>query len=241
MTTTKIEGKIIFVQYEKKFVTVEYVQNGKTKTLNGSIKEMHLEGNTQSHYFREGDEIVFVPELSSRGDKMMAAKIEFRFNNSLNVLLNKAATDNRFTGYLKQVEDTYFIKEVDSYQFFPVTFSRWELPPPSSEINEAIHFKLENFSNPEKVKASLLHPKLIPAYKKAQYYYENKKAIEVPVNKITPHGIYLDVIGVDIQGKLDSKKFDENEIPQPGEKVKIIITYLSPEQIVIEKQEANNQ
>ena len=39
MEQKKMEGKVIFVQYEKKFVTIEYIQNGKTKTVNGSIKE----------------------------------------------------------------------------------------------------------------------------------------------------------------------------------------------------------
>jgi hypothetical protein len=240
MEEKKIEGKIIFVQYEKKFVTIEYIQNGKTKTVNGSIKEEHQQKLKKEklikklHFFREGDEVSFVLVRSVRGDKMVADQIQFRFNNSFSALLNKAATENRFTGYLKQVDDKYFIKEIESYHFFPLKLSAFETEPSADALNVPVVFKLENFSNPEKVSASLFHPKYIPEYKKAQYYFENKKALECTVTKITPHGIYINLVD-NLQVKLSLEK--DEPIPESGEKIKVIITWLSPDRIVVKKHE----
>ncbi|MEI9810534.1 MAG: hypothetical protein WDO16_23155 [Bacteroidota bacterium] len=94
MSEKILEGKITFVQYEKKYVTIEYLNNGKSKTVNGSIKEADLLKDNEDksakklHYFREDDEVSFVLTRSDRGDKMVAARIRFRFNNSLSTLLH---------------------------------------------------------------------------------------------------------------------------------------------------------
>jgi len=54
---------------------------------------------------------------------MIADCIEFRFNNALDNLINKSAIENRFVGYLKKVDDDYFVKETGSYIFFPLKLS----------------------------------------------------------------------------------------------------------------------
>lgn len=235
-----LEGKVTFVQYDKKYVTIEYLHNGKSKTVNGSIKEADLlksaEGKaTKDHYFREGDEVSFVLTKSARGDKMVADRIRFRFNNSLSALLHKATTDNKFSGYLKQVDDKYFIKEIGSYHFFPLKLSPWELEPSPAALNEPVLFMLENFSNPDKAVAVLLNRQFIPEYMKAEWYFENETVIDAIITKITPHGIYLNVIGNKIQAKIPLPAAKADLTEKPGDKVKIIITHLGAEKIVVKR------
>lgn len=240
MTDQVLQGKITFVQYEKEFVSIEYVQNGKTKTINGSIKEAAQKKLKDEklikkfHHFREGDEVSFVLTRSVRGDKMTADRIQYLYNNSLSNLLHKASTENEFTGYLKQVDDKFFIKEMDSYHFFPLKLSPWEKKPYPDDLNEAVNFKLLNYSNPDKVSASLLHPSYIPEFKKAQKLFESKTVIDAKISKVTPHGIYVEVVGSKLQGKLPLPG-DKETTEQPGDIIKITITYLSPDRIVIQR------
>jgi hypothetical protein len=232
-----LEGTITFVQHDKKYVTIEYLHNEKTKTVNGSIKEtdllkgLNVKAAKKQHHFREGDTVNFILTKSPRGDKMIADNIQFRFNNSLSSLLHKATIDNKFSGYLKQVEDKYFIKEMGSYHFFPLKLSPWEKEPPQTALNEPVLFSLENFTNPDKTIAVLVNRQFIPEYKKAQQLAENKTIIEATVFKISPHSIYVEVMGNKIQAKIPLIENKE----KPGDKVKVIITYLGPEKIVVKR------
>jgi ribosomal protein S1 len=236
-----LEGTISFVQYDKKYVSIEYLHNGKLKTINGSIKETSSikegKATNKPHHFREGDAVSFVLTRSARGDKMVADQIQYRFNNSLSTLLHKATTENKFMGYLKKVDEGYFIKETGSYHFFPLKRSPWEKEFSPNELNEPVFFILENFSNPDKATALLLSRQFIPEYKKAQHYFENKTWIDARVFKITPHGIYLDVIGNKIQAKLPLPAGKTELKEQPGDTIKITITYLGPEKIVVKRAE----
>jgi hypothetical protein len=241
MADKTFKGKITFVQHEKKFVSIEYTDKGKIKTVNGSIKDAAQqklidEGLIKKpHYFREGDEVIFDLVRSVRGDKMTADRIRFRFNNTLNNLLNKAKLENKFTGYLKLVDDQYFIKEIASYHFFPLKFSPWEGTPAAHAFNEPVLFKLENISNPDKATARMLAPLYIPEYKKAQQLAEKKTVIEASVYKTSPHGIYVNIVGDKIHGKLALKNKTDADKIKPGDIIPIIITHVGPDRIAIKR------
>ncbi|HTD94430.1 MAG TPA: hypothetical protein VK644_11475 [Chitinophagaceae bacterium] len=241
MDDTQLEGTITFVQHEKKFVSIEYLHNGKLKNINGSIKDAAQQKLIDEklikkfHHFREGDEVTFVLTRSIRGDKMVADRIRFRFNNSLSNLLHKAKTGNQFSGYIKQVDDQYFIKEIDSYHFFPLRLSPWEHRPTVQEMEQLALFSLENYTNPDKVTALLVHRQFIPEYKKAMTLLDKKQVIEAPVLKVTPHAIYVGFLGNKIQGKLSLPKDKDAPVEKEGDKISIIIKYISPERIVVER------
>ena len=236
-----LEGIITFVQHDKKFVTIEYEHNGKTKTINGSIKEDTQQKLIEEklikklHHFREGDEVYFQLTRSKRGDKMVAERIRFRYNNSLSNLLHRASISNQFSGYLKQVEDQYFIKEIGSYHFFPLKLATWEKRPFASAVNEPVQFSLENFTNPDKVTAILVRKQYIPEFNKAQLYYDNATEIDATVTRITPHGIYLQVIGDKVKAKLPVEGRPEDIKEKVGDTIKIIITFLSADKITVKR------
>ena len=223
------------MHHDKKYVTIDYTHNGKKKSINGlvdeatqlKLKEEKLIKKLQ--HYHEGDEVYFTIVRSPRGDKMVADRIQYRFNNALGNLINRAGTDNKFVGYLKQVEDKYFVKETGSYLFFPVVLSPWELPPAGHKLNEPVFFRLENTDKPEKVTAALLKQVFIREYVQAQKHYAAKKPVDAVVSKITPNGIYLNVVGDKIQAKLAP-----GAVPaKVNDTIKVMITYLSPAKIVV--------
>lgn len=237
MSHTIIQGKVSFVNHEKKYVMIEYEVNGKKKTINGSIDEKADKTfSNKKHVFHIGDVVDFVAGLSGRGDKMVATNVEYRYNTALDVLINKAKTENSFIGYLKAADDKIFVKEIDSYLFFPVAHSPWRIAPTEQELNEAVTFSLENLEKKEKITAKLFNNHYIPEFYTAVKFHKAKTPIEAEVVKVTPHGIYLNVIGDKIQAKIPAEK---NSIPadkqlQPGDKLMVLISFLSTAKIIVE-------
>ncbi|MEO6315692.1 MAG: hypothetical protein ABIU63_04180 [Chitinophagaceae bacterium] len=234
-----LEGKISFVHHDKEYVTIDYTHNSKKKSVNGKVddaRQLQLKEKKlikQIHQFHEGDEVYFILERSPRGDKMVAEQIRYRFNNTLGNLVNRARTNNQFTGYLKIVEDKYFVKEAGSYQFFPLILSEWELRPDANKLNEPVLFQLANLDKPEKLQATLFYRRYIPQYIAAQKHFANKTSINAAVYKISPHGIYLNLIGDKLQAKIALKQ-GLPETVKEGDKIKVVITYLSDTKIIVQ-------
>jgi hypothetical protein len=230
------EGKISFINHEKQYAMLEYEDGNKKKTVRASIdektqKEM-IEKNIirKKHHFMVGDVVSFQVKLSDRGDRMIAVGTTFLYNTALDVLIQKSKISNRFIGYLKQVHDEYFVKEIDSYLFFPVPFSAWQIKPTEEELNEQVDFSLENTEKKEKIFASLFNNEYIPEFEQAVKLFKAKTAIEAAVYKVMPHGIYLNILGDKIQAKIP---FEENIAV--GDKINVLISHLSKSKIAIMK------
>ena len=246
MDKKTIMGTITFIHHEKNYATIEYLANGKKKNINGKIDEKvqqklkETKAIKKVHSFRIGDEVSFVIVPSARGDRMVADEIEFRYNNAYSNLLNKAEIENKFVGYLKKVDDDYFIKEAGSYILFPLILSPWEKVPHESRLNEPLFFKLNNIDKPNNLTASLYQSEYMPEYSTAVRHFKNKIPADAVVNKVTPYGIFINLFNAKIAAKITLKKNDdETSAPEvkPGDIIKVIITYLSPLKIVVEKAE----
>ncbi len=240
MTDKIITGSVSFVNHEKKYIAIEYEQNGKKKTLNGYIDEKiplqkgAKKTTKKKHVYHIGDTVRFELGKPGRGDKLVATNIEYLYNNALDVLVNKAKTENEFTGYLKNIEGKYFVKEMDSYLFFPTVLSPWQVKTSENELNQAVTFELENLDNKEKLTASLFNQRFITEYYLAEKAFTKKEILEASVYKITPHGIYLNVFGEKIQAKLATTAANLPKKLNIGDKARILITYLSKMKIVVE-------
>ena len=232
----RTEGKISFINHDKKYAMIDYEEANKKKTVRADIddkKQKELKEKKlikKTHHFMVGDVISFQVKLSDRGDRMMATSVEFLYNNTLDVLINKSLLTNKFIGYLKMVDDKYFVKEIDSYLFFPVPFSPWQIIPAELDLNEQVFFSLENIERKEKIFASLFNNKYIPEFEQAVKLFKTKTALSAEVFKVSPHSIYLNVIGNKIQAKID---FEEGF--NVGDKIEVLISYLGKNKITLVK------
>lgn len=240
MDETVLRGTISFVNHDKQYATIDYEHNGKKKSVNcktdqaDQIKQDGKKGTKKPHKFRIGDEVNFQVRRADKGDKMIAYNVKFLYNQELEKLISRAALENRFSGYLKVVDDELFVKEWDSYIFFPLKLSNWENPPAESAFNEAITFKLLNLDKPNAIAAELFSHDFIPEYRKAMELFNTKKPVEAIVTKVSPFAIYLDLFGNNkIQAKIQLPAEGLGEI-RAGDKIKVVITYLSSSRIVVE-------
>lgn len=239
MDETIYKGTISFINHDKHYATIDYEQNGKKKTVNcktGEKEQLQSKDKKarKPHQFRIGDAVNFQVKPSDRGDKMIAHNVKFLYNTELEKLINKAQLENRFSGYLKLVDDELFVKEWDSYIFFRLKLSKWEKPPAESAFNEAISFKLLNLDKPAAISAELFSHDFIPEYRRALEYFKNKTPIDATVSKVSPFAVYLDLFGNKIQGKIQLPANWPEEI-KIGDKVKVIITYIKSNRLVVEK------
>lgn len=240
MSNTIYKGNVSFVNHEKKYIIIEYEESGKKKTVHANVDEKQQQKSfnkkliKKKHLFHIGDRVSFTVGLSDRGDRMLASNLQYLYNTALDVIINKARTENNFIGYLKVVDDTYFVKEIDSYLFFPVPLSPWQIKPTEAELNEAVTFALENLDKKEKITASLFTQKFIPEYYSAERAFKKKETTEAEVYKITEYGIYLNVFGDKVQAKIDAKDPNLPGDLKVGDKLKVQITYFSKKKIVVE-------
>ncbi|MBC7867707.1 MAG: hypothetical protein H7X88_09240 [Gloeobacteraceae cyanobacterium ES-bin-316] len=240
MSKTDILGKVAFINHEKKYAMIEYEQNGKKKTVKGNIDDKLQKDLKQkklikkTHHFLMGDVVSFTIKLADRGDKMVASNITFLYNNELDVLINQATLSNKFTGYLKAADDQYFVKEINSYLFFPISFSPWQIIPAEDELNEPVTFSLENLDKKDKISASLLNNEYIPEFNTAVKLYKAKTPITAEVYKISSYGVYLNVIENKIHAKIATDKIKGSESLKPGDKLTVVITHLTKNKIIVE-------
>jgi ribosomal protein S1 len=232
MSETTFRGTVTFVQYEKHFATIDYKHNGKPKTVNFKTKAATPGG--RQHHFRIGDEVSFQLKLSDRGDRMTAHAVKFHFNPKLEKLVQKAQHENRFTGYLKKVDDELFIKEIETYLFFPLSVSPWETHPGEQSFNTEVSFKLTNLDKQPRVGAELFFQVFIPEYRQAEQLMQQKTPVPATVTKVSPYAIYVELLGGKIQSKI-SLPADGLEAVQPDDQIQVIITFVSPHKIVVEK------
>ena len=223
------KGKISFINYPKQFATIEYLHHNKEKAVNFKTE---LGSGKKAHQFRLGDGVQFQLRLSDRGDKMAAYNVRFTHNTSIDLLIQKAAIENRFAGYLKIAEDKYFVKELETYILFPLRLSLWEVPPVETAVNVAISFKLINLDKPNSIQAELFSHNYIPEYRKALQHFNNEIDIEAKVIKVSPHAVYLDLFDEKMKAKLS---LEEAGDIKEGDTVRVLITYLSPYRVVVKK------
>jgi hypothetical protein len=252
MSDKFINGKISFIHHEKNRAVIEYLENDKKKTIQADIddraqaKLIAQKIIKKPHRFLVGDIVKFqIKKTGGNGRILYADHVQYLYNTALEILINKAAIENKFTGYIKITDDEYFIKEIDSYLFFPLKISAYEIPPGNEQTQETVLFKLENIENPSKITAVLYNHTYIPAFLTAIQHFKKKNPTEAVVTKISPFAVYLDLFDGQIRSKLTIDESIAEKIADksilPGTVIPVMISHLSPDRIVVKPIEEKPQ
>ena len=229
-----INGTITSVNHEKQYVSIEYLHKDKKKTITCRTDDKEGQKVKKPHQYRIGDAVRFQIKGADRGKRIIAFNLQFLYNTAIEQLIHKAATDNRFTGYLKRVEDALFVKEIGSYIFFPLVLSPWEIPPAENNFNEPVEFILLNLDKPNSLAAELFTHHYIPEFRKAVQHFKSKIPIDATVSKVTPYGAHASFFNNKIQAKL---QLPGNKVPaamKAGHAISVTIAHLSNTRIVVE-------
>lgn len=229
MSKDSYTGKVTSINHEKNYVSVAYVHNDRKRTITCRMSEPDQK---LKHTYRLGDEVSFQVRGANRGASLVAYNLKFLYNNELQQLINKAAVDNRFSGYLKMADDTLFIKERESYIFFPLEMSKWEKAPTEDEYNEPVEFRLLHIDKPDRIRAELFTHHYIPEFRKAKKDLENETPVEAVVTKVSPYAVYIDLYNGKLQSKLPIKEGAAKL--NVGDTINVKITHLGINRIATE-------
>ncbi|HRO44466.1 hypothetical protein [Agriterribacter sp.] len=233
MDNAIMNGTVTSVNHEKQYVSIEYMHKDKKKTITCRTDDKEGQKTKKPHQYRIGDVVHFQIKGADRGKRIIAFNLKFLYNTAIEQLIHKAATDNRFTGYLKRVEDALFVKEIGSYIFFPLVLSPWEIPPAEKSFNEPVEFKLLHPDKPNRLFAELFTHNYIPEFRKAVQYLKNKTPIDATVTKVSPYGAHVSFINDKIQAKMQLPGEALATI-KTGDLIPVRIAHLSNARIVVE-------
>ncbi|MEO7523210.1 MAG: hypothetical protein ABIT58_03910 [Ferruginibacter sp.] len=245
MSDKYISGKISFIHHDKDRAVIEYEENGKRHTIQADIAEkaqsklIDQKLIKKTHRFLIGDNVKFlIKKTGGNGRILYADNILYQYNTLLEILINKAAIENKFLGYIKITDHEYFIKEIDTYLFFPLKISEYEIPPTEKEIEKPVTFKLEDISKPDKVSASLYNHHYIPEFLTAVQHFKKQEPIEATVSNITKFAIHLDLVSNKIKARLNLDEEMQKEIEKHsikiGSTMTVKIKHISTSKIAVE-------
>jgi hypothetical protein len=228
MPEKTFEGKITFIHHEKNRAVLEYLEKDKLKTIQIGLddkKKPNPLTAARPHRYLIGDTVRFT--LSQMNGKISAGNIRYLYNNSLSKLIHQAEEVNKFAGYVKLADNRYFIKEIESYLFFPLHIGAFEIPPVETDTDKPVFFKLEQLHNPEKITAVLYNHEYLPGFLKAIQHHKKQIVTEATVTKIS------------IKVKLPVDAWMNIAISEgtlkEGSQISVMITHLNSDRIVTKR------
>ena len=239
MSAKVLEGAITYINHEKQYAMIEYVDGNKKKIAKGKIdlltQKGWLEKNKikKTHQYSVGDALQFNLETVPKTGNLAAVNLQFKFNTALNNLQQKARTENKFLGYLKNVDDEFFVKEIDSYLFFPVKLSPWQLPPDEKDFNEPVTFSLLQPEKKESLLVTLTDNKYLPEFNEAVKLFKSKAVVDAEITRLSSHSVYVNVVGEVITGKIKNELLNLEGL-KVGDKIPVRISYLSKDKLAVE-------
>ncbi len=227
MSAKKQEGRITYINHEKKYAMLEYEAGGKKRVVKAVL-------GSNKHHFSTGDVVHFNLSHITGTDRQEASNLQFKFNTALDALLQKAKTHNNLLGYIKEVDGQWFIKEINSYLFFKLDISKWQIAPDANQA-EAVSFYFEDPDRRDKLVALLFDNVYVAEYRQAMKMHKQQSVVPAVVSKITPHSVYLNIVGDVVQAKIPA-----NNALAIGDTVPVRITHLGRNKIAAEVVEAEN-
>ena len=214
------KGYVSFFSRAKKFGSIESLGDG---------DEIYFRKNECVREYKnvyEGDQVEFT--FDEHEGKPCASNVRFIGNASIDALRSDFEKGAVLQGYLKKVENKYYIKDIDTHFFIRLNIGPDEMDIEEvydNSINEKREYKIVSISERNAMKAVLLHRKFNPAYKhivKGETY-----EAEVLIDQKSGYRIQLKCNG--ITGWLQYKGVDKQHNPlELGSVFEVRCTTVSP-------------
>ncbi|MEO7044916.1 MAG: hypothetical protein ABI091_06380 [Ferruginibacter sp.] len=188
------------------------------------------------HKFRSGDEIEFKIKPDSKHGQI-AYNLCFIKNTRRDNLIQEAKELNILKGYLKKIENTFFVKHLSTYLFIPIKISEWETDIGATyedRLNQLVLFELKNIDKPYIISAILIDRVFKPEYTIINELNSLDQSTFASITGSNTNGFFSSILEGSVEAFISIKMNEEyfkNHTLKKGDVVeaKLIIKHLSPD------------
>lgn len=178
--------------------------------------------------FFKGDQVSFKIKYNESGD-LVAYDLEFISNENFDRLLSKIAQGQELLGYLKKIGDEYYIKDIDTYIFIPLSISVWEKDHEEiydNRLNRLLSYTmLGKASSQRKLKAALTDRRFIDDYFTLKEFCRKSKIITATITGKSEKGYYANLLDDRVKAFI---RFDKKHSFDPSyhklDEVEVMVT-----------------
>lgn len=148
--------------------------------------------------FVRGDEIYFNVRYSDKSKGPVACNLHFIKNERSDRLKELLELYNELPGFIKKIDNNYYIKDKATHLFIPIHISKWETDLQETyenHLNKLVTYSvLKKYKNPEVWKATVTDRKFNEAYIKLKEYEDNRIVLPAKIIKMNRYGYYASLL-----------------------------------------------
>jgi ribosomal protein S1 len=185
-----------FIEDEDNNSRYFFIDIVQSKAKNKELKQ--LKQTKIKTKFHEGDEVNY--KLRLVNDKEEVYDIEYIRNTKRQSILNEAIEKQILLGYLKQIDDKFFVKHIPTYIFIPLKILPVEIDIEeiySQRINQIIQFKLERTEEIDRLSAYLVDRKFDYRYDELKRAYYNDEPVTGQIVRKVKGGMIVEIYGIE--------------------------------------------
>ena len=182
------------------------------------IRKMKKEGLALPRkVFFNGDEVYFKVRNSTKGSSGLEAfDLRYIQNEKIDEMLSLIREEKPLTGYIKKLDDGYYVKDKQTYLFIPIEISDWETGNEyvyEHRINELVNYRVERIPKHQKnIKAILPDRIFSSTYHQLLALKENRELITVRITGKRKGGYF----GAFLNNTVDCFIIVKEEQDKPG-------------------------
>jgi DNA-directed RNA polymerase subunit E'/Rpb7 len=185
-----------FIKGEENGSCYFYIDINQTKAKNEEL--MKLKQSRIRTIFFEWDEVNY--KVRTVNGKKEAYDIEYLGNAKRQAIIDEAIEKQTLSGYLKHIDDKYFVKHIPTYIFIPLTILPVETDIEetySKRNNQLVQFKIEKPGKIDKISAYLADRKINPVYGELKKAYDNDELVTGKITKQVKGGLIVEFGGIE--------------------------------------------
>ncbi|MDR3246368.1 MAG: S1 RNA-binding domain-containing protein [Prevotellaceae bacterium] len=148
--------------------------------------------------FFENDEVNF--KIRTLNGKIEVYEVEYLGNTKKEQIITESEENHILYGYLKQIEDKFFVKHISTYVFIPLKISEFEIDIDSvytQRLNQLVQFKLEQVKNIDKLSAILVDRKFNANWIEIKEAFDTQETVTGYVKEKIKKGMIVEIKGFD--------------------------------------------
>lgn len=166
--------------------------------------EKKILGNKKPQRFEEGDDVRFQLKYSEKEPgRLEAYNLIFLGNERRERLINKATAGEPLFGFLKQTEDTFYVKDKDTKVYVPLMVMDWEInfdKVYTQRINHLVAYQMIKFKNIHKLLAVLSDAQYDELYYVLKSVQQTQTILQATVTGTNGDGVFAPIFQGRVKG-----------------------------------------